>query len=131
MCHLHILLQAATDPDLFGGGQISFRKATSSPLNKLSCFSVNRCSHYPMHIVTDVCMVEGRGLVCPLSCSLHRESPIPSVTVCIFTCSTTGAIRLEDSLDRETDPLISLTISAHDNGEPSKTVTVAGTHFTK
>lgn len=69
-----LLVPAATDPDLFGGGQISFRKATSSPLSKLSCFSVN---------------------------------------------STTGAIRLEDSLDRETDSLVSLIISAHDNGEPS------------
>lgn len=45
---------------------------------------------------------------------------MPCVTECVSTCSTTGAIRLEDSLDRETDPLISLIISAHDNGEPSE-----------
>ena len=34
--------------------------------------------------------------------------------------STTGAITLERSLDREEDPLISLMISAHDSGVPSK-----------
>ena len=30
------------DPDLLGGGDLSFRTITSSPLNKLSCFSINR-----------------------------------------------------------------------------------------
>lgn len=59
ICHLHTLLQAATDPDLFGGGQISFRKATSSPLSKLSCFSVNRYhSMYTSHRC--ICMYSRR-----------------------------------------------------------------------
>lgn len=34
--------------------------------------------------------------------------------------STTGAITLENSLDREEDPLITLTVSAHDSGVPSE-----------
>lgn len=44
--------QAATDPDLLGGGLVSFRRATSSPLSKLSCFAVNRSGHMHMYCMT-------------------------------------------------------------------------------
>ena len=42
--------QVANDPDLLGGGEVSFRRATASPLSKLSCFSVNRSA------ISDPCM---------------------------------------------------------------------------
>lgn len=129
ICHLHTLLQAATDPDLFGGGQISFRKATSSPLSKLSCFSVNRCSHYPMHIVTDVCMLEGTGPVCPLSYSLHRVPylmllyvSLPAALLVPSDWRTVWTVRLTLSFHSQ---LVHMTMES-----PVRTSTIAGTHFT-
>ena len=76
--------------------EISFRANSASPINKLSCFAMNRWAVFLSH----------------------------SFIILLLLPSTTGDITLEASLDRETDPLISLVISAHDGGMPSKLLNV-------